>query len=174
MSKSISGKRRAAFWNYTENGVYFITICTFGRSCVFGKVEGSFVELTRHGEIVKSTILLLAKKYPHVKIDSFVVMPNHIHMVIGFSLNGQLGNVEKIEESKGVIVGRSSMSNPGIGQIIRYLKGKSTFEIRQFDKKFRWQANYYDHIIRDNDEMLRIISYIESNPSKWSADRFCR
>jgi REP element-mobilizing transposase RayT len=175
MNTSNSGKRRAGFWDYNKGGTYFVTFCTFGKICVLGKVENSEIVLSESGKLVKETIHLLTKKYPKVQMESYVIMPNHVHLILSILEGNHITMNPEKEEGKGGFLGsKNTMGQNGLGQIIRYLKGKSTFEIRKSDKKFRWQANYHDHIIRNSEEHNRIKEYVESNPANWSVDRFCR
>jgi REP element-mobilizing transposase RayT len=69
-------------YDYAEAGAYFVTVCTQGKKCLFGKVVDGEMRVNRWGEIVRETWDGLPRHYPHVDLDAFVVMPNHVHGII--------------------------------------------------------------------------------------------
>ena len=133
-------------YDYTSCNYYFVTICTHNRKCIFGSVE----KLNKSGEIAKNEIISLSEHYQSVLIDHFVVMPNHIHMII-------------ILEEKG----------PNLNQIIaQYKSGVSRKIHTVFPIISVWQRSYHDHIIRNQASYEKIWNYIENNPLKWREDCF--
>ena len=138
-------------YDYSENGIYFVTICVEDRSPVFGEIinidpsRGAYVQLSEEGNLVNSAILRLPEIFNGVKIHNDVIMPNHLHLLIG--LND---------------------STVSLSSIINYFKGYVT---RRSKRKI-WQKSFYDHIIRDENDFLRIWEYIDNNPGKWSEDRY--
>lgn len=143
-------------FDYSTNGAYFITICVKDRKCVLGKIVGEGlcalpkIELTEIGNKVVSSIEYINNNYSNVFIDKYIVMPNHIHLII--ILNNQTG-------------GRG---NPPLPNIIGNLK---SFTTKKYGKKL-WQRSYYDHIIRNEDDYLNIWEYVNSNALKWAEDKF--
>ena len=134
-------------FDYSQENYYFITVCAYNRKCLFGSVS----ELNRIREIVKHHIENLDKHYDNVKIDKYVVMPNHIHMILILSGNG----------------------TNDVQQIIGQLKSGVTREIRNLYPNIKvWQRSFHDHIIRSQQDYERIWLYIEGNPQCWAKDCF--
>ena len=133
-------------YDYSTCNYYFITICTHNRKCIFGSAE----KLNQAGEIAKEEILSLPKHYSGVLVDHFVVMPNHIHMII-------------VLEEKA----------PNLNQIIaQYKSGVSRRVHKIVPDIFVWQRSYHDHIIRNQSSYEKIWNYITENPLKWMEDCF--
>ena len=137
-------------YDYSGNNYYFITICTYHRQCIFGNPN----QLNWLGQIVERHILNIPSHYEGVRIDKFVVMPNHIHLIIA------LENGEK---------------NPDIRYLVALLKTGITKEIRNMKPGMEvWQRSFHDHIIRNQKSFEKIWLYIEDNPRKWEQDCFYR
>ena len=135
-------------YDYSSCNYYFITICTHNRRCLFGSPNN----LNRIGRIAQKHILQLPSYYKNVRVDKFVVMPNHIHMIL------------VLEESK---------DNPNISLIIGQYKRGVTKEIREFlPDQLVWQRSFHDHIIRNQKSYEKIWLYIEGNPQCWDKDCF--
>ena len=112
--------------------------------------------------------------FPFSRLDEFVIMPNHVHGIIVIDNHGDaINRVSTISGCGGITGIRNPMFYQSISKIIRWYKGRCTFEInKNIGKIFQWQPRYYDHIIRDNNEMCRIQTYIQNNPDKWTEDNF--
>ena len=139
-------------FDYSSNGVYFITICTDNRKCILSKIVGADsirpcnVQLTKYGEIVKIGIENISKIYKDCLVDDYVIMPNHIHLII------------TINNYSGRIVSAPTV----IGQFKRYVSKECGCSI--------WQKGFYDHIIRDEEDYNSKAEYIINNPLKWNED----
>ncbi|MBC7879338.1 MAG: transposase [Anaerolineales bacterium] len=149
-------------YDYSQTGVYYVTIVTQGRECIFGEIVNKEMILSRYGEFVQTWWDDIPIHFPNVEILAFVIMPNHIHGIIFITDNGK-GEVISPVHSK-----------PTLGQVIAYFKYQSTKEMNALDnkgviKKF-WQRNYYEHIIRNEKELKQKTDYILDNPSKWDND----
>ncbi len=157
MNKMIQRKDiRLKNYNYSQAGYYFVTICTKNRQnllwntnvCVCNDSE---LYLSPLGFIVDVEINKIAHIYLNVKIDKYVIMPNHIHIIV--VLHDESGRSQTV---------------PTISRIIKQFKGsitkKAGFSV--------WQKSYYDHIIRNESEYLKICEYIEFNPLKWNEDKY--
>jgi putative transposase len=237
---------RASWWDYSWNGLYFITICTAGRENYFGRITtivetqdfaspdrssqdlilpdpasdknqikpeiwvnetqdfaslhqirsipNNFrghkkMQLTPLGEMAIKCWIDIPKHFPFVKLDAFVVMPNHVHGILeidkpGFD-NHIDSDVETQDFSKTQNLASLRPNSPSpknkfgpqsknLASILRgYKTGVTNFAVaNNFD--FGWQARYYDHIIRDDQEYIRISDYIVENPEKWDEDKFFR
>jgi putative transposase len=153
--KDIDHRRsiRLRHFDYSQTGAYFVTIFTWNRECVFGDisdghagVQSSVPLLNGYGEIVKSEWMKTAEIRTNVELDEFVVMPNHIH---------------------GIPV---SNSLPTIVRLFKSTTTKQINKIRNTPGRPVWQRNYYERIIRDDDELYRVRQYTRENPLKWESD----
>jgi putative transposase len=141
---------------------YFVTICTYERICLFGDIEKGTMLLSPEGEIIKEEWLQTAKFRPDVELDSFVIMPNHIHCII------------VMNEKAAPIVERSgkatSNSTATIVQLFTSITSKRINQMHDLFGTPVWQQNYYEHIIRSDDELNNIRGYILDNPLNWPED----
>ena len=137
---------RIPHYDYVSYNYYFVTICTHNRRCIFGSVG----ELSPVGQIAKEEILEISTHYSGVSVDHYVVMPNHIHMILVLQENAQNLNV---------VVGQ-------------YKSGVSRRAHKLRPELSVWQRSYHDHIIRNQTSYEKIWNYIEGNPSKWMEDCF--
>lgn len=138
-------------YDYATNGAYFVTICTQDMKCVLSSIVGEGfhalpqVELTPIGKEVENTIKYINESSVTTQIIKYVIMPNHVHLLL--LIDNQTG-------------GRGS---PPLQEIVKRLKTYTT-------KKHRavlWQRSFYDHIIRNDEDYLMHIQYIDENPKKW-------
>lgn len=139
-------------FDYATPAFYFVTICTFARACTLGRIVDAAMQLTEAGRIVQSVWLQVPARCG-VQLDRWVLMPNHLHGVIG--LPGPA----------------SPISLPEV------IRGFKTFSARAVNRALStpgvplWQRGYYEHIIRSEIELERVRQYIEENPGKWFEDR---
>lgn len=168
-------------YDYTQAGYYFITICTQNRLCLFGDIENGVMVLNDAGKMVENWYYNLNNKYPDIKCHTMVVMPNHFHCVIentGRPVGADPSicpNGNKMDDDE--ILGEHKGSP--LQDVVRWFKTMTTnYYIRgvnengwhPFPGKL-WQRNYWEHIIRNQDEYKRISAYIINNPMKWDADK---
>lgn len=188
---SIKNQRRSIrlpYFDYSQDGQYFITICSFEKKDIFSRVENNISILNNFGKIVEEELLNTQKIRKNVMIGKYVIMPNHIHVIITITRgrgalqydfatkNGNRGrgvlqyaptfdfNYKKIFKSP----------SQSIGSIVRGFKSITTKRIniiRQTPGVPVWQRNFYEHIIRDENDYHRIVDYIKLNPEKWQFDR---
>jgi len=165
---------RVGSFDYSAPGAYFVTICALDRACLFGAVEGDEVSLSACGEIVRSCWDEIPVHFPGVEIDAFIVMPNHLHgiLVIASSTVGALhatpSSVAAASQGRG-----SGLAPPraGLPVVVRSYKAAVTSRCRDASLADRvWQRGYYDRIIRGEEELERIRTYIEENPARWGED----
>ena len=139
-------------YDYSQPGAYFVTICIWQRQCLLGDIEQGNMLLNRYGEVVDFNWFNLMRVYPHIKLDSFVIMPNHIH---------------------GIILIKTREQGHGLSEVVRGLKTFSSSRINQLRRVSGihvWQRGYYEHIIRDETTFAKIQEYIINNPYKWETD----
>ncbi len=168
-------------YDYTQAGAYFITICTWQRECLFGNIINNEMQLSRYGEAVQFNWHYLPRRYPHVLLDAFVIMPNHVHGII-FLTDDHVTNISGVGTGLEIISHRainfSGKPAPtrqhGLPEVIR---GFKTFSARRINQILCmagvpvWQRNYYEHIIRNEESLQKIRQYIINNPSSWQQDK---
>lgn len=158
-------------YDYSQRGTYFVTICTQNRE--------SFLQSEDVGRMVTNIWRQLESKYPQIRLDEFVVMPNHIHGIIVIDV--VVGADQRVcpNDAGGTGKGEQAGSpQPPLGTIIQwfktmttnyYIRGIRNNAWRPFPGRF-WQRNYYERIIRNENEMNRIRQYITGNPARWDRD----
>jgi putative transposase len=159
-------------YDYSQSGAYFVTICVHERECVLGNVIEGETRLNEYGEIVAKCWHDLIDHYPHIGLDAFVVMPNHVHGVI----------VIDDENVADPMVGAGAGLRPAptattkrypLSEIVRAFKSFSARRINELRKTAGipfWQRNYYEHVIRNDRELNAIREYSLHNPLRWDAD----
>jgi putative transposase len=131
-------------YDYSAPGLYFVTACTQRRACILGRVLNDAVVLTSAGVAARDCLIAVPRHYGGVHVDSFIVMPNHVHAIL---------EVRQRRVSLGVIVGT-----------FKAAVTRSTGRARV------WQRGYYEHVVRDEADLERIRDYIVTNPAKWALD----
>jgi len=156
-------------YDYGQTGMYFITVCVEGRECLFSEVVQGKMIANQVGRIVEGEWLKTPVLRPYVVLDEFVVMPNHFHAILQIVSEGR-GTARRAPTTE-------RFSRPVSGSlptIIRSFKSATTNrinELRSAPGAPLWQRNYYEHVIRDEDELHRIREYILTNPLRWELDR---
>ncbi len=160
---------RLSGFDYSESRAYFVTICTFQRRLLFGHVNDGHVQLSGIGQIAKGEWEQLPVHLAYIELDLFVVMPNHLHAI--FIIKSTPAN------DVGTRLG-ASVNCPTpltLGKIINLYKGGVTRKVKALigtNAPRIWQGRFHDRIIRNNDEIQRIRTYIEFNPAKWAEDDY--
>ncbi|MGA9398353.1 MAG: transposase [Anaerolineaceae bacterium] len=164
-------------WDYRQ-GAYSVTIVTKDRENLFGEIAGDMVNLSKVGKIIRNEWLRLEKRFFHIHLDKYIVMPNHVHGIIVFRGRGMAESIENIDKSverhapaKGIF-GKPVPGN--LATIIRSFKSSTTLRVNLMNGTPGmpvWQRNYYEHIIREERDWQAISDYIDSNPEKWAEDR---
>ena len=151
---------RLSGYDYSSPNAYFITVCTDKRKNLFWQNVGAVtdrqdnVPLTTIGMAVRKHIEDIPKHYPIVCVDNYVIMPNHIHLLLQIHSDCS---------------GRSVIA-PTISTVIRMMKGAASKTVG-FSL---WQKGFYDHVIRNETDYLDIWNYIDGNPGRWEEDRLCK
>ena len=151
-------KNRLPDFDYSTPNVYFVTICAEKHKCVFWETTGSVVErpqdapLSPVGRAVKTGIERIPICYRAVSVEHYVIMPNHLHILLQISSEN----------------GGRPMTAPTISMVVNQLKGYVTKAVGTRI----WQKGFYDHVVRSDSEFLSIWQYIEGNPSKWAEDKY--
>lgn len=149
-------------FDYSQNGAYFVTICTHNKRHLFGKIYDGKMYFTDLGSIVENEILNIEMHYQTVRIDKYVVMPNHIHMIIVISeAEGMNPFPTKMFDISNVV----GKFKAGVSRIV------GNGFIHSVEKRI-WQSSYHDHIIRGGKDYKKIWEYIDTNVIRWEEDCF--
>lgn len=157
-------------WDYAANAYYFVTICTRDRAHTLGRIEDGHVILSPAGEIADGEWRKTSAVRPDVGVDTYVVMPNHIHGILIINKD-QTSSPDQPPETPRRGVSTSRLAPGSLGAIIGQFKSVCTKRIHDAGTTdFGWQPRFYDHIIRDEESFDRIRQYISDNPLKWESD----
>jgi len=179
--QSVHHTIRLKGYDYSQNGLYFVTICTQNRENIFGEIVDGKMKLNSAGNMIAIQWNNLINRFDNIELDEYTVMPNHFHGIIhivGAPLVGARNNYAGINKTRAGTRPAPTI-NPTVGEIIGAFKSITTHAYIEnvmrnnwppFDKRL-WQRNYYEHIIRNEEEYLKIKEYIRSNPSMWERDR---
>jgi REP element-mobilizing transposase RayT len=159
-------------YDYAQAGAYFVTICTCDRECLFGEIAGSEMRLNEIGQIVAEEWIRAPQIRPYVELDEWVIMPNHMHGIIVIMEGGMVGATRRVAPTT---TDRPTGPKSGsLGAIIGQFKSVTTKRVNALRGTPRvpvWQRNYYEHIIRNEDDLARVREYIANNPLQWGIDR---
>lgn len=151
--------------NYAETGMYYVTICTKNRVPWFGEIHDENMELSNVGWIIDNEWNQTKIIRPYVTLDKYVIMPDHFHAIIRINVETPRRGVSTNNPHH-----RPEWKSHSLGSIINQFKSICTKHIRISHPDFAWQPRYYDHVIRDHDDLERIRWYIKQNPSAWHRD----
>lgn len=153
--------------NYAGTSSYFITICSHQRQCLFGEVEGERTRLNHLGYVAQKCWKNIPEHFPHVTIDEFVLMPNHLHGILHFCSDTE-AKEKRIQPA--FAQGRQAKT---LGSVIASYKAAVAKQIRQTCNSPHlkvWQRNYYEKIVRDQTSLYAFRTYIQQNPLQWYLD----
>jgi len=156
--------------DYSTPGAYFITVVTKDRICLFGNIENGEMHLSALGMIVREEWFKTAilRPYVHLFEEEFVIMPNHVHGII-WLIDDELVGVRRRRTPTEEQYGKPVVGS--IPTILRAFKSSVTYRAgRELYITKIWQRNYYEHIIRDQNDLENIANYIQSNPYNWEND----
>jgi REP element-mobilizing transposase RayT len=168
-------------YDYASAGAYFVTICTQGRECLFGGIDGETMVFNEAGHMVETVWRGLPDRFPGVDLDTFVVMPNHVHFIVflvGAVLAPPCSSAhapppEAVPLGKQGAASSAPTKTPTLGSIVRAFKSISAIEVnRLLERQGQplWQRNYYERVIRDDGELHGFREYIHYNPARWADD----
>ena len=162
-------------YDYSQAGLYFITICCSNHVCLFGEVVNGEMVLNEYGTIACNEWLNTPNIRKNVELDVFVIMPNHIHGIIILNGRGELHSPHNVITDNKWGECDSPLRGPSnnIGAIVRGYKSSVTKQLNLLNFGCTvWQRNYHEHIIRNQKSYKTIAEYIVNNPSKWNNDKF--
>jgi putative transposase len=159
-------------YDYSQNGFYFVTICTKDRELFFGDAVDCKIKLSKIGIIANKFWREIPSHFPFAKLDEFIIMPNHIHGII--QIDKQIMKIVGTQDFAFPQNNNENKFGPqskNLSSIIRGFKIGVTKFAKNNDIEFAWQSRFHDRIIRDEDELNRIREYIIDNPLRWKSDR---
>jgi REP element-mobilizing transposase RayT len=151
-------------YDYSRQGAYFLTLCTWERKCIFGRIQQDDIVLSPWGEIVKEEWAASSQIRKEIRLGEYVIMPNHIHGIVAII------KPEADGYRPDKLLGSSTQT---IGAMMAGFKATVTRRInriRDSPGAMVWQRYYYEHIIRDGEDYRRITEYIAQNPMAWHQD----
>ena len=158
-------------YDYSEPGDYFVTICTQDKKCLFGKIIDCEMRSNDVGKMVEKVWQEIPQSYPNIEIDEFTIMPNHLHGIITI-----VGADPRVRPGQTQGFAPTRLSLPAVIHRFKslttkyYIDNVKTKSWPPFEKRL-WQRNYYEHIIRDENDLNKIRDYIISNPGVWTEDK---
>lgn len=158
-------------YDYSQNGSYFITICTKNRESFFGEIKNGKMQLSEIGKIVAIEWIKTEQIRSHIILGQWMIMPNHFHGILIVNNDGLQKRSNKYYGSNPQMSQISPTKN-SISTAIRFFKRQTTIESRKINPNFAWQSRFHDHIIRNENEFNRISQYIMFNPRNWKNDKF--
>jgi REP element-mobilizing transposase RayT len=184
-------------YDYSQNGAYFVTLCTQNRECLFGEIVNGEMILNEYGKIVEQCWNDLPNHYDNIELDSYVIMPNHFHGII--IITDTVNNVDNVDNVGAIHelplhelplhespihelpLHKTPIQSPQqrrkmlLPKIIGRFKMNSAKQINQIRNSSGvpvWQRNYYEHIIRNEKSLEDIRNYIINNPLEWYYDDY--
>lgn len=171
---------RLSGYDYTQPGVYFVTLCTQNRECFFGEIINGKMILNEYGKIVDACWAAIPEHFNHVMLDTYVVMPNHVHGIITIMVRNGSGVGARHAVPLPSDLSSNSFESFGkpvrgsIPTVIRSFKSavaKRVNQIRDTPGISIWQRNFHERVIRDERELNQIREYVNHNPLSWDLDR---
>ena len=172
-------------YDYSGPGAYFVTICAFNKECIFGQLVGQQMQENGCGRVVREQWFDSARRRKEIELDAFVVMPNHLHGIVW--ILGPRGEHVMMNSGFALPLDRMLKAAPrpkrsipakrphSLGAWVAGFKSAITSRVRVIwnnpDAPV-WQDNYFERILRDEEELNRIREYVLSNPLRWGADRY--
>ena len=187
------GTTRLEGYDYPLPGAYFVTLCTQNRECLYGVVEEDEVLLNDFGKIVDEEWRKTPLIRPDVELDTFVVMPNHLHGIIMIHERATAAGIDTQVVGATRRVAPTQYAGPdtdrpqtdpgrpkgapsgSLGAIVGQFKSASARRInraRSAPGSAVWQRGFYEHVIRSEESFARIREYVAGNPAKWAEDEY--
>ena len=177
--------QRKKDYDYSQPGYYAVTICTQGRSCLFGIIDNDDMQLNDAGRMVNDTWYEIPDHYPGIELDVMQIMPNHLHGIIVVCVGagpcarptaprGRPYPGKEKGQARGPVP-TGFLSLPDVIErfksltTTRYIEGVKNAGWLSFPGKL-WQRSYHDRIMRNATELTKFRTYICNNPSEWDTD----
>jgi putative transposase len=163
-------------YDYSQNGIYFVTICTKNRDEFFGEIKNGKIILNELGITAEKYLLEIPKHFSNSILDKFIVMPNHIHLIVEIcDDDDDVGTADLRSLPIRSLPIRSIPTNRTKMLLSKIIHGFKSSITREINKKnpniFQWQRSFYDHVIRNETSLNKIREYIIKNPEMWERDK---
>ncbi len=158
-------------YDYSRPGTYFVTLCVHDRECLFGYIRNGKICLNEYGKIVQTEWLKSSKIRIEINLDTYQIMPNHFYGIVIIKNDDR---DERPFVPAGAIAPAFKMRPKSLSTLMAGFKSSVTTKINQSRGKYGkpvWQRNYYERIIRNDEELNRLRKYIIENPEKWDLDK---
>ncbi len=166
-------------YDYSQEGLYFVTICCHNRMCLFGEIVNDEMVLNGFGKIANNCWIEIPKHFPNAVLHEHIVMPNHVHGIIELQPLVGNQNAPNVGAENFLPLQQQSQNEfqkmipRSIGSIVKgYKIGVTKWMRNNTDIETVWQRNYHEHIIRNEQSYHNIANYILNNPAKWVEDKF--
>ena len=169
---------RLAGYDYSQEGAYFVTICTYAKQWQFGDVQNDVMILNQYGQIANSCWLEIPSHFPQIELDAFVIMPNHMHGIIVITESPSNVGAQHVAPSKRHFTSSNKKMTPNVkaGSLSAAMRSYKAAVTRQVNRLYHapgeqlWQRNFHDHIIRNHVGLNHLRTYVINNPASWSKD----
>ena len=174
-NKYRSESTRRPGWDYPTPGWYFLTICTAHRYPFFCTIRNGIMGLSDAGCVAHWCWTAIPDHFDHVRLDAFVIMPNHVHGLVGIVEFPSGGNapVDALESNASTGNRRMSQISPKPGSISTIMRSYKTAVTKRIRRRicadFAWQSRFHDSIIRTEREFINVRRYIRNNPANWTS-----
>ena len=170
MTRRRRNSLRLQEYDYGQAGVYFVTVVLKERVIMFGEIVNETVTLNNAGQIVQDVWDDLPNHYPNIELDAFIVMPDHVHGIIVIQETESVTNrnVGEIHESPLRALHRRRMLLPKMIGRFKTVSAKHVNLLHDRSGQPLWQRGFYDRIIRDDEELNAVRSYVQANPQRWA------
>ena len=159
-------------YDYSQAGLYFVTICVQDHVCLFGDIVNDEMGLNTEGVIVEECWMAIPEHFPNAILHEHVVMQNHVHGIVELKSNiVGVENIQPVRENRNEF---QKMIPRSIGSIVKGFKIGVTKRTKDEFQISIWQRNYYESIIRNDESYQKISNYIINNPRNWKDDKFYR
>jgi putative transposase len=158
-------------FDYSRIGMYFLTICAFHRRSIFGELRGNIAVISPLGEIVKACWIEIPQHFPNVKVEAYVVMPNHVHGIL--TIHSKPLDANPQDKTAAAVESFGKPTPNSIPTIVRSFKSAASKRARQSGLsggESIWQRGYYEHVLRNTREYVEATNYILLNPARWTFD----
>ena len=158
-------------YDYAQPGAYFVTIATHEKQSMFGEVEDGQMRLNEAGRMIERWQAELTNKFPSVETDEYVVMPNHFHGIVAI-----VGADLRVRPDPGAPIIEGAHIGAPLPEIVQWFKTMTTNEYIRGVKRHGWapfqgrlwQRNYYEHVVRNEEDLEDVRQYIVGNPARWA------
>ncbi|HHE31532.1 MAG TPA: hypothetical protein ENL07_02550 [Chlorobaculum parvum] len=163
-------------YDYSQPGAYFVTLCAKDRWSLFGEIVDGVMQLNEAGRIVAEEWMKSAEIRQEIKLDEWVIMPNHFHGIVVITSDSVRAHGRApVQKPRGASDRPLCRPPKSIGAMIAGFKSAATKHInayRQTPGEKLWHRNYWEHVIRNEHDLAEICEYIRNNPAKWEFDGF--